>query len=65
MPAPGDHVTLIGPHVIDANIPHRVLYQGRAAENWAEIHPAWAIRVDQPARPGQPNQFGPELGDSG
>lgn len=64
-PAPGDHITVSGPYVIDTNILHRVLYQGRAAENWAEIHPAWAIRVDQPAQPGQPNQFGPEFGEPG
>ena len=64
VPAAGDHITVTGPYVIDTNILHRVLYQGRAAENWAEIHPAWAIRVDQPARPGQPNQFGPEFGES-
>jgi hypothetical protein len=51
--------------VIDTNSLHRILYQGRAAENWAELHPAWAIRVDQPAQPGQPNQFGPEFGESG
>ena len=65
VPAPGEHITVTGPHVIDTNSLHRVLYQGRAAENWAEIHPAWAIRVDQPAKPGQPNQFGPEFGESG
>jgi hypothetical protein len=64
-PAPGDRVTVTGPYVIDTNSLHRVLYQGRAAENWAEIHPVWAIRVDQPAQPGQPNQFGPEFGESG
>jgi hypothetical protein len=64
-PAPGDHVMVTGPYVIDTNILHRVLYQGRAAENWAEIHPAWAVKVDQPAQPGQPNQFGPEFGESG
>lgn len=64
-PAPGDHITVTGPHVIDTNILHRVLYQGRAAENWAEIHPAWAIRVDRPAPREQPNQFGPELGEAG
>jgi len=62
-PAVGDHVTLTGPHVIDKNVLHRVLYQGRPAENWAEIHPVWAIRVDRPAAPGQPNQFGPDFGD--
>jgi len=63
-PAPGDHISVSGPYVIDTNILHRVLYQGRAAENWAEIHPAWAIRVDRPAQPGQPNQFGPEFGET-
>jgi hypothetical protein len=64
-PEPGDHIIVTGPYVIDTNSLHRVLYQGRAAENWAEIHPAWAIRVDQAASPGQPNQFGPEFGESG
>ncbi len=64
-PAPGDHITVTGPYVIDTNILHRVLYQGQVAEDWAEIHPAWAIRVDQPGKPGQPNQFGPEFGESG
>ncbi len=39
--------------------------QGRAAENWAEIHPVWGIRVDQPATPGVQNEFGPEFGESG
>jgi hypothetical protein len=65
LPTPGDHITATGPYVIDTNSLHRILYQGKAAENWAEIHPAWAIRVDQPAKPGQPNQFGPEFGESG
>lgn len=64
-PAAGDHVTVTGPYVIDTNSLHRILYQGRAAENWAEIHPAWAVRVDQSGQPGQPNQFGPEFGESG
>ncbi len=61
-PAPGDHVVVTGPHVIDTNVLHRVLYQGRPAENWAEIHPAWAIRVDRQGGPGRPNQFGPDFG---
>ena len=63
-PDAGDHITATGPYVIDTNSLHRILYQGRAAENWAEIHPAWAIRVDQAATPGEPNQFGPEFGES-
>jgi len=62
-PRPGDHIMVTGPYVIDTNVLHRVLYQGRAAENWAEIHPAWAIKVDHPATPSQPNQPGPEFGD--
>lgn len=63
-PAPGDLITVTGPYVVDTNSLHRVLYQGQAAENWAEIHPAWAIRVDRPGEPGQPNQFGPPFGES-
>jgi hypothetical protein len=62
-PRPGDHITVTGPHVIDKNLLHRVLYQGRPAENWAEVHPAWAIRVDRRGRPGHSNQFGPDFGE--
>jgi hypothetical protein len=62
-PNPGDHIVVTGPHVVDTNILHRVLYQGRPAENWAEIHPAWAIKVDHPATPNLPNQPGPSFGD--
>jgi hypothetical protein len=64
-PKPGDHIVVTGPYVVDTNILHRILYQGRPAENWAEIHPAWAINVDRPAgtnQPSQPNQPGPDLG---
>jgi hypothetical protein len=64
-PAPGDHITVTGPYVVDTNSLHRILYQGRAAENWAEIHPAWGIKVDRPATPGQPNNYGPSFGESG
>ena len=62
-PNPGDHIIVTGPHVIDTNVLHRVLYQGQPAENWAEIHPAWAIKVDHPAAPNHPNQPGPSFGD--
>ncbi len=58
-----DHIVVTGPYVVDTNVLHRVLYQGRPAENWAEIHPAWGIKVDHPATPNQPNQPGPEFGD--
>lgn len=61
-PRPGDHIIVTGPYVLDANILHRILYQGRAAENWAEIHPVWAIKVDHPSPPNQPNQPGPDFG---
>jgi hypothetical protein len=62
-PSPGDHIVVTGPYVIDTNALHRILYQGRPAENWAEIHPAWGIKVDRPAPPNQTNQPGPEFGD--
>jgi hypothetical protein len=62
-PAPGDHITVTGPYVIDTNSLHRILYHGRAAENWAEIHPAWGIRIDKAAPAGQPNEYGPEFGE--
>ena len=65
VPSPGEHITATGPYVIDTNSLHRILYQGRPAENWAEIHPVWAIKVDAPAPPGAPNPFGPEFGESG
>ena len=64
LPRPGDHIVVTGPYVIDTNSLHRILYQGRAAENWAEIHPAWAIGVDHASTPDRPNQFGPEFGES-
>ena len=64
VPSAGDHITATGPYVIDTNSLHRILYQGQPAENWAEIHPAWAIQLDAPAPPGSPNQFGPEFGES-
>jgi hypothetical protein len=65
IPSRGEHITVTGPYAIDTNSLHRILYQGKAAENWAEIHPAWAIRVDAPAAPGSGGEFGPEFGESG
>jgi hypothetical protein len=62
-PRPRDHIVVTGPYVVDTNVLHRILYQGRPAENWAEIHPAWAIKVDRPTGPNQPNQPGPDFGD--
>jgi hypothetical protein len=63
-PNPGDHIVVTGPYVIDTNSLHRILYQGRPAENWAEIHPAWAISVDNRAEPGRPNQPGPDFDEA-
>lgn len=49
-PGVGDHVTVSGPLVWDSNALHDLIYPGRNAENWAEIHPAWNVTVDR--RPG-------------
>jgi hypothetical protein len=49
-PDVGDHVTVTGPYVWDTNALHDLIYPGKNAENWAEIHPAWNVTVDQ--RPG-------------
>jgi hypothetical protein len=48
IPSAEEHITVTGPYVIDTNSLHEILYQGQPAANWAEIHPAWGIRVDQP-----------------
>jgi hypothetical protein len=48
-PAPGDHITVTGPYVLDSNALHDLLYPGKDVKDWAEIHPAWNITVDQPA----------------
>jgi hypothetical protein len=48
-PAVGDHVTVTGPLVWDSNALHDLIYPGRNVENWAEIHPAWNVTVDQHA----------------
>jgi hypothetical protein len=63
IPQPGDRIEATGPYVIDTNILHRVLYQGRAAEDWAEIHPAWAIKVHHPGGGHKPDQYGPGFGE--
>lgn len=45
-PRPGDHISVTGPYVWDSNALHDLLYPGKNVKNWAEIHPAWAIRVN-------------------
>jgi len=49
-PKVGDHVTVTGPYVWDTNALHDVIYRGKNVKNWAEIHPAWNVTIDQ--RPG-------------
>jgi hypothetical protein len=48
-PASGDHITVTGPYVWDSNALHDLIYPGKNVKDWAEIHPAWNITVDQPA----------------
>jgi hypothetical protein len=48
-PAPGDHVTVTGPYVLDSNALHDLIYPGKDVKDWAEIHPAWNITVDRHA----------------
>ncbi|TMM30231.1 MAG: hypothetical protein E6F99_29355 [Actinobacteria bacterium] len=48
-PAAGEHVTVTGPYVWDSNLLHDLVYPGRDVKDWAEIHPAWNITIDQPA----------------
>lgn len=52
-PAPpkvADHITVTGPYVWDSNALHDLIYHGKNVQNWAEIHPAWNITVDQRRR---------------
>lgn len=49
-PAVGDRITVTGPYVWDTNALHDLVYPGKNVKNWAEIHPAWNVTVDQ--RPG-------------
>jgi hypothetical protein len=46
-PAVGDHVTVTGPLVWDTNALHDLIYPGKNVANWAEIHPAWNVTVEQ------------------
>jgi len=48
-PAAGEHITVTGPYVWDSNLLHDLVYPGRNVKDWAEIHPAWNITIDQPA----------------
>jgi hypothetical protein len=50
-PAAGDHIVVTGPLVWDNNVLHDLIYPGRNVKDWAEIHPAWNITVDQAASP--------------
>jgi hypothetical protein len=49
-PPAGAHITVTGPYVWDTNLLHDLVYPGKNVANWAEIHPAWNITVDQSAK---------------
>lgn len=49
-PPVGAHITVTGPYVWDTNALHDLIYPGKNVKNWAEIHPAWNITVDHPAK---------------
>jgi len=49
-PQVGDRITVTGPYAWDTNALHDLVYPGKNVKNWAEIHPAWNVTVDQ--RPG-------------
>jgi hypothetical protein len=49
-PLAGAHITVTGPYVWDTNLLHDLVYPGKNVANWAEIHPAWNITVDQSAK---------------
>jgi len=44
-PAPGEHVAVTGAYVWDSNALHELIYPGKNAKDWAEIHPAWNVTV--------------------
>jgi hypothetical protein len=62
-PRAGDHIKVTGPYVLDDNQLHNILYFGKSAANWGEIHPAWAIVVDRPGPGSVPNNPGVAPGD--
>jgi hypothetical protein len=44
-PAPGDRIVVTGPWVLDRNTLHDLIFAGNDVRNWAEIHPAWSVKV--------------------
>lgn len=49
-PKLGQHVRVTGPYVWDTNALHDLVYPGRHVANWAEVHPAWNVRVIRRSR---------------
>ncbi len=49
-PRKGDTITVTGPYVLDTNALHDLLVPGRHIANWAEIHPAWNIKIRKRSR---------------
>lgn len=44
-PKKGQWIKVTGPYVWDTNALHDLIYPGRHVANWAEVHPAWNVRV--------------------
>ncbi len=44
-PPAGARVRVTGPYVLDTNALHDVIFPGKNAAGWAEIHPAWNVTV--------------------
>jgi hypothetical protein len=50
-PLAGEHVTITGPLVWDSNVLHDLIYPGHNLKDWAEVHPAWNVTIDNTASP--------------
>lgn len=49
-PKRGQRIRVTGPYVWDTNALHDLIRPGRHVANWAEVHPAWNIRVVRRSR---------------
>ena len=49
-PKAGETIKITGPYVLDTNALHDLIFPGKQVANWAEIHPAWNIKVIHRAR---------------
>lgn len=44
-PGTGDTISVTGPYVFDTNALHDLIVPGHHVANWAEIHPAWNVKI--------------------